>query len=245
MVADIQIDWTPSIAPYQSYVSLSKISPRQRRAMRLHGWLLMLWASAIGLVTSALLLHGLHVHSMAVRYAIGAGSIYFLGFVVGGRIYVQWWNGPRHLTPDFPTHASTEEEVQYDQAIESKRQRLSQFSWAGDLGSLGDDPLSALLAVIWCITALIALALVAGYLPLMATDLLAGYLAEIVLEFLIGSLLLRRVLKPRPLDDYWGFVVRKTWVAGVFMVLAFAGFGAMVQSINPTAKTVLQALSGS
>jgi hypothetical protein len=212
--------------------------------LRLHGWLLALWASTIGVVTSAVLLHGLDVHSMAVRYAVGAGAVYFLGFVLGGRIYLQWWNIQHRSSPQFPEHASTAEEVQYDQAIESKRKQLSNFSGWGDLASLGDDPLSALLAVIWAIAALIAVVLVAGYLPLMATDLLAGYLAEIILEFLIGSLLLRQVLKPSSLDDYWSLMVRKTWVAGVFIVLVFAGFGAMAQSLNPTAKTLLQALSG-
>nr|WP_315429658.1 hypothetical protein [uncultured Albidiferax sp.] len=222
-------------------MSLSKINPRQRGLLRLHGWLLMLWVSAIGLLTSAALLHIFHVHSIAVRYATGAGVVYFVGFVLGGWWYARWWNMRRGSAADLPSHATAEEQVQYDQEVESARKKWGNFDGLGDFASLGDDPLSALLFVIWLIGVVLLAALFMGYLPWLTTDLLAGYLAEIVLEFVIGGLLVRRILRPRQLDQYWRFMVRRTWVFGLLMVVVFFAIGSAIQYIDPSAKTLFQA----
>nr|WP_315239770.1 hypothetical protein [uncultured Albidiferax sp.] len=221
-------------------MSLSKIEPRKHGLFRLHGWLLVLWASAIGLCTSAALLHLFHVHSMAVRYAVGAGAVYFVGFVWGGWWYARWWNGRRALGDRLPAHATADEQVAYDQSVDAMRKKLGKFDGLGDFFSVGDDPLSALLFVIGLIGAAVLLAFFLGYLPVLTADLLAGYLAEIVLEFVIGGLLVRRILRPRQLDQYWRFIVGKTWMLGILLVVVFGAFGAAIQYVNPAAKTLLQ-----
>lgn len=223
-------------------MSLANIDPRQRGLLRLHGWLLMGWACAVGLGASALMLHVFQLHSMAVRYTIGAGAVYFLGFVWGGWWYAKWWNGQRQLAVTVPQHASATDQVAYHQGQEAIRKKFSFFDgldWG--IGG-GDDPLSALIAIIVLILGVAFILLFLGYLPLLATDLFAGYMAEIVLEFVIGGLLVRRILKPRPLDDYWSFMVKKTWMAGFLLMLVFGVVGYVVQSANPDAVTLLQLL---
>lgn len=223
-------------------MSLSKINPRQRPILRWHGWLLMLWACTIGLVTSSFLLHVFKVHSMAWRYAFGAGAVYFIGFVFGGRWYAQWWNAQPRTDPDFPLRASTEDQVKYDQEDEVVRKKFSRFDGLGDFGGGGDDPLSAILLVVGLICVAFFLLLFMGYLPYLATDFLAGYLAEIVLEFVIGGLLMRRIARPRDIDEYWVFIVRKTWLAGLLLMVVVAVVGYLIQLTNPEAKTLFQAL---
>lgn len=224
-------------------MSLAKIDPRNRNTLRLHGWLLALWAFAVGLLTSALLLHVFKVHSLATRYALGAGSIYLLGFVWGGYWYAKWWNDRPRTDADFPTRASSIDEVRYTQENEAIGKKFSRFDGLGDLGSLGgDDPLSALLAIIVLIGLALFLALLLGYAPFLITDLLAGYLAEIVLEFVIGGLLLRHISKPRVLGDYWGLMLRRTLLAGLTFVAVAACLGWAIQVAYPEAQTLLQAL---
>lgn len=223
-------------------MTLSKIDPRYRSTLRLHGWLLILWASAVGFLTSTLLLHVFMVRSMGVRYAVGAASVYFIGFVIGGKWYANWWNEKRHSVAGLPRHASPEDQVQYDQKEMAIRKKFEKFDWLGDISGLGDDPLSALIAIIWLVGVAFFVLLLLGYLPYFATDLIAGYMAEIVLEFVIGGLLMRRVLKPRAMDDYWGFIVGKTWLAGVLMIVVFGSVGFLIQNAYPDMKTIFQLL---
>jgi hypothetical protein len=224
-------------------MSLGKIDPRQRDVLRLHGWLLMAWACAVGLICSAVLLHVFRVQSMALRYAIGAGSVYFLGFVLGGWWYAKWWNAQRQQAAEMPQHASAKDQLAYQQEQEAIGKKFSAFEWVGDLGSgLGEDPLSAILAVFVLIGVVLVAVLLLGYLPLILTDVLAGYLAEIVLEFVIGAVLVRQVLRPRGLDGYWTFMLKKTWVWGLLMMVVFGGLGFAVQRTFPDALTLLQAL---
>ena len=224
-------------------MSIGKIHPSRRGFLRLHGWLLMGWALLVGLIVSAVLLHVLHVESMAIRFTVGAGAIYFIGFVLGGRWYFQWWNKQSRMAADFPQHASVQDELEYEKKKEEVNKLFNKFDGMGDLANLGggDDPLSALLAVIALIVMLVFLALLLGYFPFFATEVLAGYLAEIVLEFVIGAIVLRRVIKPRDEREYWGFVIRKTWLAGLMLVVLAAGLGYVIQDQNPAATTLFQA----
>lgn len=222
-------------------MSIGKIAPLSRALLRLHGWLLALWAGGVGVLTSAALLYVLDVRSMAVRYAVGAASVYFLGFVLAGWWYAKWWcSRQAELTNELPVHASVQEQLDYEQEQEKIRKKM-EFP---DLlsGASGDDPLSALIAVIGILILLVAILFFAGYLPMLATDAFAGYLAEIVLEFVIGGFVMRRVLKPRPLDDYWRVMIGKTWLAGLLVVIVFGAIGYGLQQANPEAKTLLQAL---
>ena len=222
-------------------MSIGKIAPPSRGLLRLHGWLLVFWVVGVGVLTSATLLHLFNVHSMAVRYAVGAAAVYFLGFVLAGWWYAKWWNLCKaELTKDLPVHATVQEQLDYDQAQEKIRKKM-EFP---DLlsGASGDDPLSFLLAMIGILILLVALLFFAGYLPLVATDAFAGYLAEIVLEFVIGGFVMRRVLKPRLLDDYWRIMIGKTWLAGLLVIVVFGSLGFALQQANPKAKTLLQVL---
>lgn len=222
-------------------MSIAHIAARSRGILRLHGWLLMAWAAVVGLASSAVLLHGVGVHSLAVRYAVGAGAIYFLGFVAGGWVYARWWNRSQDAARAELQHADAADFLAYAQQEERIRKR---FQWGDgvDLGGgwSGDDPLSAILAVL-AFVMLAALALLAlGHFPLLATEALAGFLAEVVLEFVIGAVIARQVLKPRSLDDYWVVMVRKTWSAGLALVIAAGFTGWVLQMLQPEAATVFQ-----
>jgi hypothetical protein len=222
-------------------VSIAYIAAQSRGVLRLHGWLLMAWAAAVGLASSAVLLHGVGVHSLALRYAVGAGAIYFLGFVAGGWVYACWWNRSQEAARAELQHADAADVLAYAQQEERIRKR---FQWGDgvDLGGgwSGDDPLSAVLAVLFFVM-LAALALLAlGHFPLLATEALAGFLAEVVLEFVIGAVIARRVLKPRSLDDYWVVMLRKTWLAGLALVIAAGFTGWLLQTLQPEAVTLFQ-----
>lgn len=201
----------------------------------------MAWAAAVGLASSAVLLHGVGVHSLAARYAVGAGAIYFLGFVAGGWVYARWWNRSQDAARAALQHADAADFLAYAQQEERIRKR---FQWGDgvDLGGgwSGDDPLSAILALLVFVM-LAALALLAlGHFPLLATEMLAGFLAEVVLEFVIGAVIARQVLKPRSLDDYWVVMLRKTWLAGLALVIAAGFTGWLLQTLQPEAATLFQ-----
>jgi hypothetical protein len=221
-------------------VSIASIAPVSRSLLRLHGWLLMAWIAGVGLITTSVLLHLFHIRSMALRYSLGAAAVYFLGFVVGGWCYARWWNArKKHAAKDLPLHASLEDQREYDEARKDMKKKFSFLdSVPFDVG--GDDPLSALLSVVGLVVLVVALLFFAGYLPMLITDLLAGYLAEIVLEFVIGAVIYRRVLRPRPVDGYWAFALRNTWLAGIFMIVVFGALGYGLQQMNPAAQTLLQ-----
>ena len=181
------------------------------------------------------------VHSMAVRYAAGAGAIYFLGFVAGGWVYAHWWNRTMGAARAALQHADTADFLAYSRQEERIRKR---FQWGDGLdlggGWSGDDPRSAVLVGLVFVL-LVALALLAlGHLPLLATEMLAGFLAEVVLEFVIGAVIARRVLKPRSLDDYWAVMLRKTWLAGLALVIAAGFTGWLLQTLQPDAATLFQ-----
>src|SRR5450830_1366062 len=108
-------------------MSLAKIGSRHRGRLRLHGWLLMLWACAVSGLTSAFLLHVVMVRSMGLRYAIGAGTVYFIGFVLGGKWYASWWNDRRYDAESLPKHATPEEQIDYNQSEAESRKKFKWF----------------------------------------------------------------------------------------------------------------------
>ncbi|MES2944396.1 MAG: hypothetical protein V4772_16125 [Pseudomonadota bacterium] len=139
---------------------------------------------------------------------------------------------------DLPVHATLQEQLEYDQEQEAIRKR---FNWLDFLNvGGGDDPIGLILNfIVFAALALFVLLLV-PYLPMLATEALAGYLAEIVLEFVIGGFVMRHILKPKSLDDYWSFVVGKTWLAGLCLVVVSGVSGYVLQQFDPTARTLLQ-----
>lgn len=223
-------------------MSLAHISPKQRRQLRWHGFLLMLWVALIGLSCSALLLHVFHVHSMVWRFSLGAGAVYFAGFLWGGKWYARWWLQQARTDAEFPKHASVSETLAYQQAEDKSLRRLfDSVDFMPDISGFTDDPIGYLLLLLWLLALVFATMLLAGFLPWLATDLLAGYLAEVVLEFVIGGIIMRRILKPQNLDHYLEHMLRKTWLAGATMMLVFGAFGYLVQRHAPDAHTLLQA----
>lgn len=225
-------------------MSLANIEPRDRMQFRLHGWLLMAWALAVGVSSSAALLHLLDVHSLALRYAIGAAAIYFVGFLLGGWVYAKWWNNQRGYSDDLPGHADLNDVIAYQQNEEHLGKKFKKFEWLEPF-SFGDgsDPLSVLLGLLWVFAALACVVLFMGYMPILATEVLAGFLAEVVLEFVIGAVIARRVLKPRSLDAYWSVTFKKTWSAGFLLVCFSLAVGWGLQYLNPEALNIFQVFS--
>lgn len=208
---------------------------------RLHGWLLMAWALCVGVSSSAVLLHLFGVHSLALRYAFGAAAIYFVGFLGGGWVYAKLWNKQRGYSNDIPDHAKLEDVIAYQQYEERMAKRFNKFEWLG-WASFGDgaDPLSVLLALVWVVIALVCLILFMGYIPFLATEFLAGFLAEVVLEFVIGAVIARRVLRPRNINAYWSVTLRGTWVVGVLLVTLSLMLGWGLQYLAPDAINIFQ-----
>lgn len=225
-------------------MSLANIEPRDRVQFRFHGWLLMTWALAVGVSASSVLLHLLDVHSLALRYAIGAAAIYFVGFLLGGWVYAKWCNSQRGYSENLPCHANLNDVIAYRQREEQLSKRFNKFEWL-EMVSFGDgsDPLSVLLGVLWVFIALACVVLFMGYVPLLATEALAGFMAEVVLEFVIGAVIARRVLKPRSLDAYWVVTFKKTWVAGFLLVIFSLAVGWGLQYLNPEATNIFQVFS--
>jgi len=112
-------------------MSLEFIGDSDRNRLRVHGALLMLWSALVGSASSALLLHVFQVHSVAVRYCVGAAAVYFLGFLVGARIYAASWlqDDKRPL----PAHASLEraEEISANMAFANWSTLISLFFEGG------------------------------------------------------------------------------------------------------------------
>jgi hypothetical protein len=218
---------------------IGKIDPRDRDTLRLHGWLLMLWVCGVGFCANALMLYELHVHSMGIRYSVGAGSMYFLGFVFGGWWYLRRW---KQVGPDIslPQHAKPDDQLAYD---EEQKEIEKKFSWMGDLtGFGGDDPISAIIGLIFLLACAVGLLVLLWYVPMLVTDSLAGFLAEIVLEFVIGMIIYRRTLKPRESDEYLGFVMKRTWAFGLLLAAMCGGAGYGLQSLHPQANTLFEVL---
>lgn len=213
--------------------------------MRLHGWLLAAWALSVGVLANAALLHLMHVHSMAARYAIGMGTMYLLGFVLGGYWYLKWWYARKQSAAvELPAHASPDDQLAYEREREKFNKKLSKFEWLGDFGNvpIGEDPLSALLGILILAVFFVFVLFLLGHFPLIATEALAGHAAEIVLEFIIGGVALRKLSQPMTEDDYWGVTLRRSLPSGLFLIAAAALFGWAVQQHNPEASTLLQAL---
>jgi len=231
-------------------MSLERIAVPGRNRLRLHATLLLLWSVLVGIASSAVLLHLFQVYSMAVRYAVGAAAMHFLGFLGGGWCYAAWWNQSRERAGLLATHASQEEQVSYQELRALLRKPLvnplpNGLKWfleIFDYVLLERVGLVLFLAYALIVT-LIYLFLI--YLPVIGVETFAGYLAEVVLEFVIGASIVRKILKPRALDEYWPVMVKKTWITGCLLVAAAGATGFLIQHLHPGAETIFQALAQS
>jgi hypothetical protein len=80
----------------------------------------------------------------------------------------------------------------------------------------------------------------AGLLPVALTETLGGFVAELVLEFVIGTVAFRRVLRRAPVEELADRLVRRTWGYGVLAVAIAAVAGALAWNIDPSAVTLGQ-----
>jgi hypothetical protein len=217
-------------------MSLERIGDSDRNRLRVHGALLLIWSALVGSASSALLLHVFQVHSMAVRYSVGAAAVYFLGFLGGARFYAASWR--QEDKRPLPAHASLEEQKEYQQIWHSQLvdPYLSFFrGWVDVLIGLftGNTVVLLMLGVVYFFLL---------YLPMLGVEVFTGYVAEVVLEFVIGASIVQKIMKPRTLDDYWSVMVKKTWITGCLLVAAAGGVGFLVQTLRPGAETIFQAL---
>ena len=228
-------------------MSLERIAGPDRNRLRLHATLLLLWSALVGIASSAVLLHVFQVHSMAVRYAVGAAAVYFLGFLGGGWCYAAWWNQSRERASLLAMHASQEEQVSYQELRALLRKPLvnplpngcTRFLEIFDYVFLERFGLVLFLAYALIVT-LMYLFLI--YLPVIGVEAFAGYLADVVLEFVIGASVIQKIMKPRALDEYWPVMIKKTWITGCLLVAAAGVTGFLIQYWKPGAETVFQAL---
>jgi hypothetical protein len=226
-------------------MSLEFIGESDRNRLRVHGALLLLWSVLVGIASSAVLLHVFQVHSMAVRYALGAAAVYFLGFLGGGWCYAAWWNQLRDRKRPLPTHAAPNEQKSHEELRAQRRKSLSSHLLLELNGVIGG--LVNLLAHLFTWFLLIALVVASfhyllRYFPVVAVDTVAGYLADVVLEFVIGASVIQKIMKPRALDEYWPVMIKKTWITGCLLVAAAGVTGFLIQYWKPGAETVFQAL---
>jgi hypothetical protein len=217
-------------------MSLERIGDSDRNRLRVHGALLLIWSALVGSASSALLLHVFQVHSMAVRYSVGAAAVYFLGFLGGARFYAASWR--QEDKRPLPAHASLEEQKEYQQIWHSQLvdPYLSFFrGWVDVLIGLftGNTVVLLMLGVVYFFLL---------YLPMLGVEVFTGYVAEVVLEFVIGASIVQKIMKPRALDEYWTVMVKKTWITGCLLVAAAGGVGFLVQTLRPGAETIFQAL---
>jgi hypothetical protein len=213
-------------------VSLRELNPRTRRRLRLHGWLLTLWCIAVGLGCNALLLRGFDVTLPAVRYAMCAVAMYAVGLVLGVQVWL------RHFAASVRDDASLGRDPLAAATPPARRDAAQKsFDWSDILGSAADllsfDEAGLLLLIPALLLLLVGLLFAAGMLPLVLADGLAALLAEVAVQFVFGTLIARRVMRPRGDDDAFLHILGKTWLIGLLMVAASATLGVALRLWQP------------
>ncbi|MGA0572989.1 hypothetical protein ACO2Q9_19910 [Variovorax sp. VNK109] len=219
-------------------MSLGKIAPMHRSVVRWHGWLLAAWVFAVGWLASWALLR-LGVESPMWRWPLAMLVMYGLGFIGGCYFYVRWQQDAAQ-TGQAPARADRADEEDYDEEDRTKKRRMEWLADAVNLGSLAElfPPLLIVVAPL----IVVALILLVVMLPWLVSEMLAGFLAELILEFVIGAAVMRRVLRPRPLDDSPSAVAARTWWLGLLAVVIAAGLGYAAHRLAPEAVTLGQLL---
>jgi hypothetical protein len=194
---------------------LAKLSPRDRITMRVHGWLITIYALAIGYGANWLCLQVPMLQAKIWRWPITVGALYFVGFVLSFYIYVKWWQNraAERDRIELATTLEVEEFVKRDEAV------VKRFNYLGWL-----DGVEALmmffppLGIIFLPFFIIALLYCAAILPFALTDLVANLLAELLIEFVLGLVVVNRAIasfkSKRTLGQY---LYRVFWL-GVFLI---------------------------
>lgn len=221
-------------------MSLGKIAPSHRSSLRWHGWLLALWAFFVGWVASWALLR-LGVSSPMVRWPLAMLAMYGMGFIGGCYFYIRWRQDGAQAG-DVPGRADPADEMAYQDDEQTLKRRMDWLAEAIDIGSFAE-----VFPPLWIIVVplvAIALAILLAVLPWLATEMLAGFLAELILEFVIGAAVMRRVLRPRPLEESPMGVAARTWWLGVLAAVVAGGLGYVAHQVAPQAVTLGQVIQG-
>jgi hypothetical protein len=204
-------------------MSLRELHPRTRRRLRWHGWLLTAWCLLVGLASSWTLLHVFDVTLPAARYAMSALLMYALGLVLGVQVWLNHFAASVRDDPSLGERVAAAEPVRRSDAAQKS------FDWGDILGSAADllsfDEAGLLLLIPALLLFVVGLLFAAGLLPVMLVDGLAGLLAEVAVQFVFGTLIARRVLRPASQDDAFVHILGKTWLIGLLLVALSAAFG--------------------
>jgi hypothetical protein len=219
----------------------------------------MLWAGALGLGTSALLLHRYAVQSMAIRYAVSASAMYVAGFMVGGYAYLRWWASQAPTDAHFPAEATPGDVGLYREQAADRRDHWLNISrwWRRDDDDYDDDYredaerrkytfmehllawiLKLFLGLIFSIVATLV-GLVFGYLPILMLEALAGVLALVVVKFVVAGQAAPQYWAAPELGDYWQFVVGKTGAVAVVGIALAGAAGYWLEVNNPAATDLV------
>lgn len=219
-------------------MSLRELHPRTRRRLRWHGWLLTIWCLLIGLASSWTLLHVFDVTLPAARYAMTALLMYALGLVLGVQVWLKHFAASVRDDPTLAERGAAAEPVRRSEAAQKS------FDWGDILGSAADllsfDEAGLLLLIPALLLLLVGLFFATGLLPVMLVDGLAGLLAEVAVQFVFGTLIARRVLRPKSEDEAFVHILGKTWLIGVLMVLASAALGWGLREWQPGLVSITQ-----
>ena len=140
--------------------------------------------------------------------------------------------------------ASLIEQRGYDEEINGRAVRQERAGNSFELADLFGDIAGALdefSLLVWIPAALLfllGLLLSAVGMPVLLVDGLAVLLAEVAVQFLFGSVAARRLLRAGHLDEAWGVVLRRTWVAGIVFVAVAAGAGALLHALDPQLRSL-------
>ena len=218
-------------------MSLHHLTPVTQRRLRRHATVLTLWCLLVGFVTSTILLRGFGMTHPATRYGVAAAVMYGLGLVLGLRFWLLSFaqsaladeaSGRAAGVPGRPGAPAP--------ASRPERSRTeSRWDWLDVLNVFELGEAAFLLVIPAVVVALGALLFSLVGAPLLLADGLAGILAEVAVQFVLGALIARRVLRPRDPGDALLSIVGRTWVIGLLLVLASTTFGLTLRWLYPGA----------
>jgi len=223
-------------------MSLRELNPRARRRLRLHGWLLTAWCLAVGVACNLLLLRVFDVTLPAARYAMCGVLMYALGLVLGVQVWLRRFAESVREDATLAVPATAAERAAHGERRKAAGKAAGDaFDWGDVLGSAAEllsfDEAGLLLLVPALLLLGLGVVIATGLLPWMLVDGLAGLLAEVALQFVFGTLIARRVLRPSE-DDAFLHILGKTWLVGLLMVAACAAFGWALRWVHPGLVTL-------
>jgi hypothetical protein len=194
---------------------LAKLAPSDRITMRVHGWLITLYALAIGYGANLLCLQVPLLQAKVWRWPITVGALYFVGFVLSFYIYVKWWQS-RVAEQEKIRLASLAEINEFIQEKETIDKGFQKLDWFIDWTALMEFfPPIAIIVLPFLIIGVIYFLI---FFPVVLTDWLAGLLAELLIEFALGLLVINRAIKSTKSEQTLGQYLQKICWGGLVLV---------------------------